>query len=42
MWEEDPQEAAKKLLAAIKERTWKLKVHMAAAEKYETELSPTW
>ncbi len=32
----------KKLLAAIKERTWKLKAHMAAAEKHETELSPTW
>ncbi len=42
MWEEDPQEAAKKLLNAIGERTWKLKVHKAAAEQYGTDLSPTW
>lgn len=42
MWEEDPMEAAKKLLAALEERTWKLRVHKMAAEKYETAISSTW
>jgi carbon-monoxide dehydrogenase catalytic subunit len=43
MWEEDPEEAAKKLLAALQERTWKLKVHRMAQEQYETEtISKTW
>ncbi len=42
MWEEDPKEASRKLLEAIRERTWKLRVHKMAAEKYETELSATW
>ncbi len=42
MWEEDPMEAAKKLLAALQERTWKMKVHKMAAEKYETAVSETW
>ncbi|AFV11725.1 carbon monoxide dehydrogenase/acetyl-CoA synthase subunit beta [Thermacetogenium phaeum DSM 12270] len=36
--ETDPQEAAKKLLAALEYRAWKLKVHMKAAEEYGTEL----
>ncbi len=43
MWEEDPQEAAKKLMAALNERTWKMRVHKMAQEKYETEsISATW
>ncbi|RJX27253.1 MAG: anaerobic carbon-monoxide dehydrogenase catalytic subunit [Dethiobacter sp.] len=43
MWEEDPMEASKKLLAALQERVWKLKVHRMAKERYETEaISKTW
>lgn len=42
IWETDPFEGAKKILAAIDERTWKLRVHRQAAEKYETALSKTW
>ncbi len=43
MWEEDPQEAVKKLMAALNERTWKMKVHKMAQEKYETDtISTTW
>ncbi len=42
MWEEDPMEASKKLMDALQERTWKMKVHKMAAEKYETEISKTW
>ncbi len=43
MWEEDPQEAAKKLMAALNERSWKLRVHRMAQEKYETDsISATW
>ena len=42
MWEEDPMEASKKLLAALQERTWKMNVHKMAAEKYETAVSETW
>ena len=42
MWEEDPEKAAEKILGALDERAWKLKVHKQAAEKYETELSAGW
>jgi len=42
MWEEDPMVASKMLLDALGERTWKLRVHKMAAEKYETAISPTW
>ncbi|MDO9535016.1 MAG: anaerobic carbon-monoxide dehydrogenase catalytic subunit [Bacillota bacterium] len=43
IWEEDPAEAAKKLLGALQERTWKLKVHKMAQEQYETDaISKTW
>ncbi len=43
IWETDPLESAKKILAALDERTWKLKVHKMAKEQYETEaLSKTW
>ncbi len=42
MWEEDPEAAVDKILGALDERTWKLKVHKAAAEKFETELSESW
>lgn len=37
--EMDPAVAAKKLLNALEYRTWKLGVHLAAAEKYETSLA---
>ncbi|MCL6451468.1 MAG: anaerobic carbon-monoxide dehydrogenase catalytic subunit, partial [Acetobacteraceae bacterium] len=40
--EEDPQEGAKKLLDALEYRTWKLKVHRAAAQKYGTALASGW
>ena len=36
--ETDPQVAAKKLLAALEYRAWKLRVHKKAAEEYGTEL----
>lgn len=36
--ETDPEVAVKKLVAALEYRTWKLKIHMKAAEEYETEL----
>lgn len=42
MWEEDPEKAAEKILAALDERTWKLKLHKQTAEKFETELSKGW
>jgi len=42
IWEEDPEKAAEKILAALDERSWKLKVHQQTAEKYETELSKGW
>ena len=42
IWEEDPEKAVGKILAAMDERSWKLKVHRAAAEKYETKMSKTW
>ncbi len=42
IWEEDPEKAVGKILAAMDERSWKLKVHKAAAEKYETKMSKTW
>ncbi len=42
IWEEDPQKASEKILAALDERSWKLKVHKQTAEKYETELTKGW
>ncbi len=42
IWEEDPEAAVGKILNALDERSWKLKVHKQVAEKFETELSKTW
>ncbi len=42
IWEEDIHKSVEKVLAALDERSWKLKVHKAAAIKYETELTKTW
>jgi len=42
IWEEDPEKASEKILAALDERAWKLKIHKQTAEKYETELSTGW
>ena len=42
IWEEDPEKAAEKILAALDERSWKLKIHKQTAEKLETELSTGW
>ncbi|MDW7740555.1 MAG: anaerobic carbon-monoxide dehydrogenase catalytic subunit [Bacillota bacterium] len=42
IWEEDPEKAAEKILAALDERSWKLRIHKQSAEKYETELSTGW
>ncbi len=42
IWEEDPEKALGKILGALDERTWKLKVHKETAEKFETELSTGW
>lgn len=38
IFELDPVKAAQKLLAALDERTWKLKIHTATAEKYSSPL----
>ncbi|MCJ7806780.1 MAG: anaerobic carbon-monoxide dehydrogenase catalytic subunit [Clostridia bacterium] len=42
MWEEDPEKAAEKILGALDDRTWKLKIHKQSAEKFETALSAGW
>jgi anaerobic carbon-monoxide dehydrogenase catalytic subunit len=42
MWEEDPVKAVDRILGALDERIWKLKIHKQTAEKYETELSTGW
>jgi len=38
IFETDPQLAAQKILNALEYRTWKLAVHRAAAERYDTKL----
>ncbi len=38
VFEMDPEVSAKKILGALEYRTWKLGVHQAAAERYETAL----
>jgi len=38
IFELDPAEAAKKMLSALEYRTWKMGVHRAAAENFETAL----
>ncbi|NLJ56056.1 MAG: anaerobic carbon-monoxide dehydrogenase catalytic subunit [Firmicutes bacterium] len=43
IWETDPYKSAEKILAALDERTWKLRMHQKAKETYETEtISTTW
>jgi anaerobic carbon-monoxide dehydrogenase catalytic subunit len=42
MWEEDIEKSVERILGALDERSWKLKVHKQTAEKYETELSTGW
>ncbi|MGM0688738.1 MAG: anaerobic carbon-monoxide dehydrogenase catalytic subunit [Bacillota bacterium] len=43
IWEEDPEKSVEKILFALDDRTWKLKVHRLAKEKYETEtISTGW
>ncbi len=42
IWEENPEKAAEKILAALDERTWKLRIHKDLAEKYETPLSSSY
>lgn len=43
MWEEEPCKAAEKILFALDDRTWKLRIHRLAKDKYETEsLSAGW
>ena len=43
IWEEDPEKSVEVLLAALDERTWKMRVHRQAQEKYETEtISAGW
>ncbi|MEW6524361.1 MAG: anaerobic carbon-monoxide dehydrogenase catalytic subunit [Bacillota bacterium] len=40
--ETDPVLGAKKLLDALEYRSWKLRIHRAAAEKYDTALPANW
>jgi len=42
IWEEDPELAAEKILKALDERTWKLKIHRELADKYDTPLSASY
>ena len=43
IWETDPHKSAEKILEALDERTWKLKMHQKSKETYETEtISATW
>ena len=42
IFEPDPEEAAKKLLAALDRRTWKLRVHQMAADKFGTKPAVSW
>ncbi len=43
IWEEDPEKSVDAILAALDERTWKLRVHRLAKERYETEaISVGW
>lgn len=37
LWEVEPMEASKKLLAALDYRSWKLRIHKKAQEDYETQ-----
>ncbi len=42
IWETDPQKAADKILTALDLRSWKLKIHQRAAEKYAAALTAGW
>jgi carbon-monoxide dehydrogenase catalytic subunit len=42
IWETDPVRAAEKLLEALDLRSWKLKVHGQAAEKFSASLTAAW
>ncbi len=43
IWEEDPEKSVDKILYALDDRTWKLRVHRLAMDKYETEaISAGW
>jgi anaerobic carbon-monoxide dehydrogenase catalytic subunit len=39
IFEEDPEKAAQKLIERLDKRAWKLRVHRATAEKYNSELA---
>ena len=43
IWEEDPDKSVDVIMAALDERTWKMRVHRQAQEKYGTEaISAGW
>jgi len=42
MFEEDPERAAEMLVDALEYRTWKLRIHAEAAERYGTEPAVNW
>lgn len=42
IWEEDPEKAAEKILTALDERTWKLRIHRELADKYDTTISNSY
>jgi anaerobic carbon-monoxide dehydrogenase catalytic subunit len=43
IWETEPEASVEKILFALDDRTWKLRVHRQAREKYETEaISTGW
>lgn len=42
IFEMEPYEAAKKIIDALEYRSWKLKVHKQAAEKFNTSIAQGW
>ncbi|MEA4900500.1 anaerobic carbon-monoxide dehydrogenase catalytic subunit [Desulfitobacterium sp.] len=42
IFEMDPKVAAQKIMDALEYRTWKLRVHKQASEKYDTQIAQGW
>ncbi len=42
IWETDPQQAAERILEALDQRSWKLRIHAETAQKFASGLTATW
>jgi carbon-monoxide dehydrogenase catalytic subunit len=42
IWETEPLRAAEEIMAALEARSWKLRIHGEAAQKFGTSLTATW